>query len=62
MPTRTDPPTPASDLPQIAVDCPTCQATPGDLCTSHGGTRTRRNDTHRSRTDRWNDSTTTKGN
>ncbi|MFM9602720.1 zinc finger domain-containing protein [Streptomyces turgidiscabies] len=58
MPTRADPPTPARNLPQIAVDCPTCQAAPGELCVSHGGTRPRRNDTHRSRTDRWNRRTT----
>ncbi|WP_216588553.1 zinc finger domain-containing protein [Streptomyces brasiliscabiei] len=62
MPTRADPPTPARDLPQLAVDCPTCQAAPGELCTSHGGTRPRRNDAHRSRTARWNDRATTKEN
>lgn len=44
---------PALDLPQIAVACPTCQAQPGDPCTSHGGTRTRRHDTHQTRTAAW---------
>lgn len=40
----------ARTLPQLAVACPTCQAQPGDLCTSHGGTRIRRYDTHQART------------
>ncbi|WP_435192467.1 zinc finger domain-containing protein [Nonomuraea sp. bgisy094] len=41
------------ELPQLAVGCPTCQAEPGDLCTSHSGTRPRRNDTHQTRTAAW---------
>lgn len=48
-------PAPARNLPQLAAGCPTCQATPGDLCTSHGGTRQRRNDTHQARTSAWKD-------
>lgn len=46
-------PAPARELPQLAVPCPTCHATPGDLCTSHSGTRPRRNDTHVTRTAAW---------
>lgn len=44
---------PARDLPQIAVPCPDCDAAPGDLCTSHGGTRPRRHDTHLARRTAW---------
>lgn len=44
---------PARDLPQLAVLCPTCQAKPGELCTSHSGTRQRRNDTHQTRSTAW---------
>ena len=33
----------------LAVACPTCQSGPGALCTSHSGTRPRRNDVHRAR-------------
>ncbi|MEV4174035.1 hypothetical protein [Nonomuraea sp. NPDC049709] len=44
---------PARQLPQLAVACPTCHAATGDLCTSHGGTRPRRNDTHQTRTAAW---------
>lgn len=46
-------PDPAREFPQLAVACPTCQAAPGDLCTSHSGTRPRRNDTHQARTSAW---------
>lgn len=44
---------PALDLPQIQAPCPTCDAAPGHLCTSHDGTRTRRHTTHRPRTTAW---------
>ncbi|MEU4332366.1 zinc finger domain-containing protein [Nonomuraea dietziae] len=44
---------PARDLPQLAVACPTCQAQPGDLCTSHSGTRLRRHNTHELRRAAW---------
>lgn len=44
---------PAFDLPQITVTCPMCGALPGELCTSHGGTRPRRNDVHQARTATW---------
>lgn len=43
----------AADLPQIAVACPACGAKPGDLCTSHSGTRVRRTDVHQARTAAW---------
>ncbi|MFF2573809.1 hypothetical protein [Streptomyces sp. NPDC058084] len=43
----------ARTLPQLAVACPTCNAAPGELCTSHGGTRPRRTDTHVSRRAAW---------
>lgn len=46
-------PDPARKLPQIAVGCSACGARPGDLCTSHSGTRTRRNDTHAARRAAW---------
>lgn len=45
--------TPARELPQLAVACPTCHAVPGALCTSHGGTRQRRHDTHQARRSAW---------
>ncbi|MFF3177938.1 hypothetical protein ACFVQ0_35565 [Streptomyces sp. NPDC057900] len=48
MPT-TDP-DPALRLPAIRVACPACGARPGDLCTSHGGSRRRRHDVHQART------------
>ncbi|MFI9005078.1 hypothetical protein [Streptomyces sp. NPDC053541] len=44
---------PARALPQLAVPCPMCGAAPGDLCTSHGGTRPRRTDTHQARRTAW---------
>ncbi|MFE2556024.1 hypothetical protein ACFXGT_08300 [Streptomyces sp. NPDC059352] len=50
---------PARELPQIAVACPMCDAAPGDLCTSHSGTRVRTSDTHQARTTAW--STSRKG-
>lgn len=43
----------AQKLPQLAVSCPTCQAKPGELCTSHGGTRVRRDSVHQARTTAW---------
>lgn len=46
--TTNDPPH-AATLPAIAVDCPTCGAEAGHLCTSHGGTRVRRHDIHQAR-------------
>lgn len=45
---------PAAELPQLAAPCPTCHAPAGALCTSHGGTRQRRHNTHRARTAAWN--------
>ncbi|MEU5838806.1 DUF6011 domain-containing protein [Streptomyces diacarni] len=48
---------PAYDLPQIAVACPPapdgCGSPAGALCTSHSGTRQRKQDTHRARTAAW---------
>ncbi|WP_263170642.1 hypothetical protein [Streptomyces sp. SCSIO ZS0520] len=44
---------PARALPQIAIACATCGARPGDLCTSHSGTRPRRHNTHQTRTQEW---------
>jgi len=44
---------PARSLPQLAVACPTCGSPAGELCTSHGGTRTRRIDTHQARLAAW---------
>ncbi|MFF1686059.1 hypothetical protein [Streptomyces sp. NPDC058254] len=41
--------TPALNSPALAVACDSCGAQPGDLCTSHSGTRVRRNDVHRVR-------------
>lgn len=41
-------------LPQLAVPCPAppkgCGAPAGELCTSHGGTRIRRDSVHQART------------
>ncbi|MCX0241851.1 MULTISPECIES: hypothetical protein [Streptomyces] len=45
--TATDP---ALRLPAIQVACPACGARPGDLCTSHGGSRQRRHNVHQART------------
>ncbi|MFJ3590117.1 hypothetical protein ACIQUY_31855 [Streptomyces sp. NPDC090231] len=42
----TDQPT----IPALAVACPSCGSTPGQLCTSHSGTRTRRHNVHQTRT------------
>jgi hypothetical protein len=42
-------PAPAADHPALAVACPRCGAAPGQLCTSHGGTRPRRYDVHQVR-------------
>ncbi|MBQ0827664.1 zinc finger domain-containing protein [Streptomyces tagetis] len=55
---RNPEPDKARALPQINVECPTCSAAPGDLCTSHGGTRPRRHDVHQARTAAWNRHTT----
>lgn len=44
---------PARDLPQLAVACPACTSPAGELCTSHGGKRVRRNDTHQARRAAW---------
>ncbi|MEV4320958.1 hypothetical protein AB0J37_01865 [Microbispora rosea] len=46
-------PEPARNLPQIAAACPFCGARPGELCTSHGGTRLRRRDIHQARRTAW---------
>ncbi|MFJ6438512.1 hypothetical protein [Streptomyces sp. NPDC091416] len=43
-------PAPALDLPAIAVPCPSCKSRARELCSSHGGTRSRRNDVHQART------------
>lgn len=37
-------------FPALAVACPACGSQPGALCTSHSGTRERRNDVHQART------------
>ncbi|MFE4334053.1 hypothetical protein ACFRQM_32965 [Streptomyces sp. NPDC056831] len=47
------PPAPVLRFPQLAVPCPRCGAPRGQLCTSHGGSRVRRNDTHVARTDAY---------
>ena len=39
-----------AQFPAMAVACPLCYAPPGALCTSHSGTRPRRNDVHQART------------
>ncbi|WP_063735580.1 hypothetical protein [Streptomyces sp. RTd22] len=44
---------PARSLPQLAVACPACASPAGELCTSHSGKRTRRNDTHLARRAAW---------
>ncbi|MEV0114632.1 hypothetical protein AB0H77_15470 [Streptomyces sp. NPDC050844] len=48
----------ALSLPQIAIACPPppfgCGSPAGALCTSHGGTRVRKYDTHQARTAAWN--------
>ncbi|WP_128977258.1 zinc finger domain-containing protein [Streptomyces roseicoloratus] len=49
---------PALSLPALAVTCPACGSKPGELCTSHSGTRPRRNDVHRARTTAHNTPTT----
>ncbi|MEV4975353.1 zinc finger domain-containing protein [Streptomyces scopuliridis] len=41
---------PALNSPALTVTCPTCDSAPGDLCTSHSGTRQRRDNVHRTRT------------
>ncbi|MGW5003154.1 zinc finger domain-containing protein [Streptomyces hydrogenans] len=41
---------PALNNPALAVACPSCDAKPRALCTSHSGTRPRRHDVHRART------------
>ena len=43
-------PAPAASLPAISVACPRCGSAPGELCTSHSGTRLRRSDVHQART------------
>ncbi|MGW1840883.1 zinc finger domain-containing protein [Streptomyces sp. NPDC002067] len=45
---------PAAVLPQLSVPCPRCDAPAHQLCTSHSGTRQRRNDTHMDRRAAWN--------
>jgi hypothetical protein len=50
MPEQYTPETaPALLMSALAVACDTCGAEPGNLCTSHGGTRVRRHDVHRTR-------------
>ncbi|MFB6943213.1 hypothetical protein ACFWGL_17035 [Streptomyces sp. NPDC060286] len=46
----TELPARALTLPQITVPCPRCGAPAGQLCTSHSGTRVRRDDMHQART------------
>ncbi|MEV0443586.1 hypothetical protein AB0I84_23430 [Streptomyces spectabilis] len=41
-------------LPQLAVACPDCGSTTGELCTSHSGTRARNSQVHRGRSAAWN--------
>ncbi|NEA42727.1 hypothetical protein [Streptomyces sp. SID11385] len=43
----------ARALPQLQAACPACGARPGELCTSHSGTRVRRHDVHRARRAAW---------
>lgn len=43
-------PAPAQSLPALAVACPACNSGPGQLCTSHNGTRIRRDNVHQART------------
>lgn len=47
-------------FPALAVPCPTCESQPGQLCTSHSGTRPRRNDVHQTRTAAWRATPTTR--
>ncbi|MFE2556645.1 hypothetical protein ACFXGT_11505 [Streptomyces sp. NPDC059352] len=44
---------PALTLPQLSVCCPTCGSTAGRLCTSHGGSRYRRDTVHQERRAAW---------
>ncbi|AMS01600.1 zinc finger domain-containing protein [Streptomyces venezuelae] len=44
---------PALTLPQLSVQCPDCNSGPGRLCTSHGGTRYRRDTVHQARRAAW---------
>nr|WP_143204889.1 hypothetical protein [Streptomyces sp. CB02009] len=44
---------PALTLPQVSVACPACGSAAGRLCTSHEGSRYRRNDVHRERRAAW---------
>lgn len=37
-------------FPALAVACPSCHSAPGQLCTSHSGTRKRQHDVHQTRT------------
>ncbi|WP_328903241.1 hypothetical protein OHR86_27970 [Streptomyces sp. NBC_00441] len=58
VPTRRHPPTRRPRLqetrfPALAVPCPACGSAPGQLCTSHSGTRPRRHDAHQTRTAAW---------
>ncbi|ROQ69203.1 hypothetical protein EDD93_3700 [Streptomyces sp. 840.1] len=55
----TDQPT-AARLPALAVPCPSCGSQPGQLCTSHSGTRPRRSDVHQTRTATWRATQTTR--
>ncbi|MFD7510000.1 hypothetical protein ACFV5N_11755 [Streptomyces sp. NPDC059853] len=53
VPAPTDPD--LSGLPEphraaLTVTCPACGSAPGELCTSHSGTRTRKSDVHQART------------
>ncbi|MFI0894869.1 hypothetical protein [Streptomyces sp. NPDC020983] len=41
-------------LPALVVACPDCGSAPGALCTSHSGTRVRRNNVHQGRTKAYN--------
>ncbi|MBB4987469.1 zinc finger domain-containing protein [Streptomyces nymphaeiformis] len=44
---------PARTFPELTVACPTCDAAAGRLCTSHGGTRVRRDTVHQRRRTAW---------
>lgn len=50
---RTPETAPALRLAQLRFDCTRCGAKPGDLCTSHSGTRPRLDDVHTARTEAW---------
>ncbi|MCT2591106.1 hypothetical protein LHJ74_14510 [Streptomyces sp. N2-109] len=52
---------PARQLPQLAVPCPACAAPAGQLCTSHSGTRVRRNNVHQQRTAAWKQAASASG-